>query len=398
MASESVRFEREGRTLAGRLDQPAGPPRAYALFAHCFTCGKDLTAAARLARALTEDGFAVLRFDFTGLGGSEGDFGAAGFGSDVEDLVAAADHLRARYAAPSLLVGHSLGGAAALAAASRIPEAKAVVTIGAPASPAHVERLFSDAAPRIEAEGQAEVEIAGRRFSVTRGFLEDLRTQQIELGRLGRALLVLHAPLDEVVSVDEAAKIYRAAKHPKSFVSLDGADHLLSRAADAAYAARVIAAWASRYLPGTDPEPAPGPGAGAVRVENTGERYRTRIEAGPHRLVADEPTDLGGEDLGPGPYDLLLASLGACTAMTLRMYADRKKIPLETVRVELDHEREPAKEPGTAGQERLRRRIHLEGPLDDATRARLLEIAGRCPVHRTLEAGPTIVSELLGSD
>lgn len=393
MADSAIRFPgAHGELLAARLDAPAGVPHAYALFAHCFTCSKDSLAATRIAAALKERGIAVLRFDFTGLGGSQGDFANTDFSSNVGDLVAAADYLRREHAAPALLIGHSLGGAAVLAAAAGIPEAKAVVTIGAPFEPGHVAHLLAPARAEIEARGEAEVDLAGRRFRVRRQFLEDLAAadNREAIGRLRRALLVMHAPGDRTVAIDNAAQIFQAARHPKSFVSLDDADHLLSRRPDAAYAAQVIAAWAARYIGEAKPEPAAAGAEGGVRVEEAGSgRYANIVHAGRHRLRADEPEAAGGEDSGPTPYQLLLASLGACTSMTLRMYAERKGWPLERVAVELRHARIHAADCAECENrdgkvDRIERVVHLDGALDAGQRARLLEIADRCPVHRTL--------------
>lgn len=460
-ASHKVTFTGgAGETLAARLELPAGTPRAYALFAHCFTCGKDGFAAARIARALTAHGIAVLRFDFTGLGQSDGDFGNTGFSSNIEDLIAAADYLRTHHAAPQLLVGHSLGGAAVLAARHRIPEVRAVATIGAPADPAHVEHLLGEARAEIEAEGQASVSLAGREFCIRRSFLADIagQRQSARIGDLKAALMVLHSPQDDLVGVDNARLIFDAARHPKSFVSLDGADHLLTRRADAEYVAAVLAAWVDRYLvpePAADaaesatatmaqaetgtrtataaPAPEPGPepaetqtpaSAGSatvtgleepssnaeqvaqvlpestVRVTEAGGRYRQSVTAGPHRFQVDEPAPLGA-DSGPNPYDLLLGALGACTSITLRMYADRKGWPLENVTVSLHHDRIHAKDcescETTAGRvDRISRRLQLDGPLLTAEqRARLLQIADMCPVHRTLTGEIVITTELL---
>ena len=387
-----------GVRLAARLDMPEGSPRAFALFAHCFTCSKDLAAAGRIARGLAERGLAVLRFDFNGLGHSEGEFANTDFSSNVDDLVAAADWLRAEHRAPALLVGHSLGGAAVLAAAARIPEATAIATIGAPAEPAHIERLFAAQREEIEARGEAEVELAGRRFRIRRELLDDLAAQRLEpaLAGLRRALLVLHSPRDEVVSIDAASRIFLAARHPKSFVSLDAADHLLRKPADAAYVAEVLAAWSSRYLPDATADRAEDASAGSpdgdgeVVVESAGGRFAQRIRAGRHGLRSDEPRAAGGDDGGPTPYDLLLAALGACTSMTLQLYAARKGWPLERVRVRLRHERIHARdceecETREGHVDRIEREIALGGALDEAQRARLLEMADRCPVHRTLE-------------
>lgn len=384
-----------GEALAARLDLPPGRPRAYALFAHCFTCNKDVFAAARIAGGLAERGFAVLRFDFTGLGASEGEFANTNFSSNIEDLVRAADFLRERYAAPQLLIGHSLGGAAVLAAAARVPEARAVATIAAPADPAHVAAHFTAARAEIEAAGEAEVQLVGRPFRIKKQFLEDIATHRLEaaVGGLRKALMVFHAPRDATVGIDNASRIFLAARHPKSFVSLDDADHLLSRRADAVYVAEVLAAWAGRYLGEAAAEAAAGQvPAGEVVVEETGEgKFTQRIAVGRHILDADEPESAGGLDLGPSPYDFLLAALGACTSMTLRLYAERKGLALERTRVTLSHERIHAEDCATCETkegkiDRIRRTIEMTGALSGDQRRRLLEIADKCPVHRTLHS------------
>jgi uncharacterized OsmC-like protein/alpha-beta hydrolase superfamily lysophospholipase len=383
-----------GERLAALLDRPAGAPRAFALFAHCFTCGKDIRAAKRIAEELTARGIAVLRFDFTGMGASEGEFANTNFSSNVADLVAAADHLRKVARAPALLIGHSLGGAAVLAAAGEVPEARAVVTIAAPADPRHVTGLLKDSIPEIRAQGEVEVTLAGRPFRIRREFLDDVSEQRLEakVAKLRRALLVLHAPGDAIVGIDNASHIFLAAKHPKSFVSLADADHLLSNPRDAAYVADVIAAWAGRYL---DMEPAmeaTGTEPGNVVVTETGVgKFQQIITAGRHSLIADEPVPVGGLDSGPGPYDLLLAALGACTSMTLRLYADRKQLPLERASVKLTHSRIHAEDCETCETkegmlDRIDKEITVEGPLDADARARLLEIAEKCPVNRTLKS------------
>jgi putative redox protein len=338
MISHKVEFPGSlGHLLAARLDQPNTLPRAWAVFAHCFTCSKDSKAAAYIARALVEAGFGVLRFDFTGLGGSGGDFANTHFSSNVGDLVSAADWLRSEHGAPALLIGHSLGGAAVLAAAHRIADARAVVTLGAPFEPAHVVHHFGEGLALIETDGEARVTLAGREFTLRREFLDDVASQpQAERIRaLRRPLLVLHAPGDTIVGVDNARRIFEQALHPKSFVSLDDADHLLNSQGDAAYAAGLIAAWAKRYLPAPAPSspvastPAAGPlPVGAVRISDLPGNFAVNVEAGRHTLVSDEPVEVGGDDLGMGPYDLLLGGLGACTAMTLRLYARHKKCPL----------------------------------------------------------------------
>lgn len=406
--SERVEFSgASGQQLVGRLDLPDGPPTASVLFAHCFTCGKDSLAAARIARALTARGFAVLRFDVTGLGESGGDFAEATFSCDVADLVAAANYLTGRGQGPALLVGHSLGGAAVLAAAARIPQVRAVATIGAPSDPAHVTSLLGEAVPELEARGEAEVQLGGRTFHLRKAFLDDIREQpQLDrIAHLGRALLVMHSPVDDIVSVDNARVIFDAARHPKSFLSLDGADHLLTRAADSRYVGEVLASWAVRYLDHTEATatattPATTAAPGLVRVHEAGDGgFRQQVRAGNHALIADEPIDAGGLDSGPGPYDLLLAGLGACTSMTVRMYADRKGWPLTSIDVELQHDRIHARDCETCTTsegriDRIRREITLHGDLSGEQRDALMVIADKCPVHRTLTREVAIETRL----
>ncbi len=406
MASRPQKLEFDGAhgaKLAARLDLPAGKIRAFALFAHCFTCSKDIPAARHIAGALSAEGIAVLRFDFTGLGGSGGDFSSTGFSSNVEDLMLAADFLRKNYEAPQLIIGHSLGGAAVLSVASDIPEARAVVTIGAPSDADHVIHNFKGAEDEIRENGLGEVDLAGRTFTIRKEFLEDLEAQSVQskTASLGKPLLVMHAPLDETVGIDNATSIFVAAKHPKSFVSLDKADHLLTRSEDAAYAARVIAGWASAYLDkdeGSQNEPVPE----GVDVVETGQgKFQAMVATGHHRLIADEPTSYGGLDSGPSPYGYLSAALGACTVMTLRMYADRKGLQLDRIGTRVLHDKVHAADCQECSEEqkakggkidRFERVISLEGDLDAQTRARMLEIADKCPVHRTLEAGAAVVT------
>lgn len=400
----SLRFDfpnAKGERLAALLDRPIDEPRAYALFAHCFTCGKDAHAAKRIAEGLTELGIAVLRFDFTGLGASEGEFKNTHFSSNVADLVAAANHLRKEARAPSLLIGHSLGGAAVLAAADQLPEARAVVTIAAPAEAAHITHLFRDKVEDIKAQGEVEVELGGRPFKIARGFLDDIAQQKLSdhIANLKKALLIFHSPTDEIVGIENATRIFLAAKHPKSFVSLAGADHLLSQKSDSAYVANVIAAWAGRYLdmPTAD---AAGETRGVIVAETGRGRLQQEITAGAHRFLADEPESVGGLGSGPTPYDLLLAALGACTSMTLRLYADRKKIPLEHTVVKLQHARVYANdckdcETKEGMIDEIDREITLEGNLDGETRAKLLEIADKCPVHKTLTSEIKIRTKLV---
>ena len=391
-----------GANLAARLDLPANTPRAYALFAHCFTCSKDTLAAVRISHALTELGIAVLRFDFTGLGGSEGEFGNTNFSSNVADLIAAAEWLRHEHSAPKLLVGHSLGGAAMLAAAHAIPGASAVATIGAPADPEHVRHLLGSSITEIERAGEARVTLAQRTFTIKKQFLDDLRAQRMNarIAELGKALLVLHSPRDTTVDVANAAHIFTAAKHPKSFVSLDTADHLLTNKDDAVYVANVLAAWSSRYMDASASEPVVAQSDGTVLVsEAHAGKFTQRIIAGRHSLIADEPVSYGGSDSGPTPYDLLTAALGACTSMTIRLYAESKKLELEHVAVRLKHSKVHAEDciacdAKETRMDRIEREIELTGRLDDAQRKRLLEIADRCPVHRTLETGVAISTQL----
>jgi len=405
--SEQVTFPGSGgQSLAARLDRPHASPRACALFAHCFTCGKDSIAASRISRALAARGIAVLRFDFTGLGGSDGDFANTDFSSNIDDLLSAAAFLGRELLPPGLLIGHSLGGTAALAAGARLPEVKAVVTLNAPYEPAHIARLLAEATDGVRRDGTADVNIGGRTFRITKRFLDDLleRGAERDLRHLGAALLVFHAPEDRIVPVENARRIYDAARHPKSFVALDGADHLLRAKRDAEYLATILSAWAPRYLDGLSPPEARVLPSGEVEVQEalTG-KYGQRVTVGPHHLTADEPVDKGGDDTGPSPYGLLLAGLGACTSMTLRMYAAHKKLPLERVSVRLRHQKVRAEDcpdcRSSAGKvDVIEREIHLEGALAEAQRERMLEIADRCPVHRTLHSEVVVRSRLSGPD
>lgn len=394
----------DGLNIAGLLETPEENPQAFALFAHCFTCGKDVVAASRIARSLVAKGYAVLRFDFTGLGSSDGDFANSNFSSNIADLVHAADFLREHYRAPALLIGHSLGGAAVLAAAHAVPEAVGVVTIGAPFDPRHVTQQFACDLKNIEKDGSAQVSLAGRPFTIKKQFLDDLEDQhqQKKIAHLKKALLVFHSPMDMTVSIHEAEQIYRLAKHPKSFVSLDDADHLLTKARDSEYVATTIAAWATRFI--TDPESVVQEESslprGHVLVTEKNRRFTRTVSSDHHVWLADEPASVGGSDLGPDPYEHLLAALGTCTSMTIRMYANRKKIALEDVTVELEHDRQHVKDCEDCNSEPrkieiLRKRITLKGKLSAQERQRLLEIADRCPVHQTLHGDLEIKSELV---
>lgn len=396
MTARKVTFPgHDGQMLAARLDMPVEKPRACALFAHCFSCSKDIAAARAIAQTLADIGIAVLRFDFTGLGHSKGEFANTNFSSNVDDLVAAADFMRTEIQAPSILIGHSLGGTAIIAASERIAESTAVVTIGAPSSPAHILKSLGSSLPAILQEGSAEVSLGGRPFTIKKQFVEDVseRTVQGTLGHLKKALLVLHAPLDKIVDIENASEIFGAAKHPKSFVSLDGADHLLSRVQDAEYVAEVIAAWAKRYIPPAKPGHSDQIPEGVVRVmrgDPDGLLQNISV-GGQFHLIADEPLDVGGSNRGPSPYQLLSAALGACTLMTMSMYAKRKSISISALAVDVSHSKSYADD--SAGAESasskidaFKRLITIEGDMTDAQRQRLLEIADLCPVHKTLSS------------
>ncbi|MEH6490040.1 bifunctional alpha/beta hydrolase/OsmC family protein [Hyphomonas oceanitis] len=389
----------DGSMLAARLDEPVFEPRAWALFAHCFTCSKDIYAAREITAALVEQGIGVLRFDFTGLGHSEGDFSNTNFSSNVQDLVAAAGWLEKRHGGPQLLIGHSLGGAAVVVAAHEIPQVKAVATIGAPSDAAHVIHSIRTYVEEIETEGEAEVELDGRPFRLKRQFLEDVRGAKVTgaAAALKRPLLVLHAPLDETVGIENATGLFVAARHPKSFVSLDKADHLLTSQADARRAGTMIAAWAEPYIyeAGVAMPAQETGGTRDVFVRETGRgKYENAIVIGDFVGIADEPVDVGGGGKGADPYEYLAAGLGACTSMTLRMYADRKGWPLDRVSVSITRTRDYPDDCEHCEEGRkidvFHRAITIEGDLDADQRARMMDIADKCPVHQTLEAGARV--------
>ncbi|MBT8401471.1 MAG: bifunctional alpha/beta hydrolase/OsmC family protein [Rhodothermia bacterium] len=403
MESRKIGFDNaRGETLSARLDVPVdGDPIAYALFAHCFTCSKDLKAVGNISRSLVSRGFGVLRFDFTGLGESEGEFSETNFSGNAEDIVAAAEMLEKDYEAPSILIGHSLGGAAVLLAAARLPHVKAIATIGAPFDPLHVSHLFDEAVDEIKGTGSAKVTIGGRPFKIERQFLRDLTDQNPTqyIGNLKRALAVFHSPVDQIVGIENASLIFEAARHPKSFISLDHADHLLTSADDSTYVGAVVAAWAGKYIDGPPQEEVkhldPHDNYVVARIGDSG--FQTEILANGHSLIADEPRTVGGDNTGPTPYDLLVAGLGACTAMTLRMYADRKDWNLTAVTVKLHHAKMHAEDcdcetKATGKIDKIDRAIRLEGDLSDEQRSRLIDIAEKCPVHRTLESGTVVVT------
>ncbi|MBT4933295.1 MAG: alpha/beta fold hydrolase [Rhodospirillaceae bacterium] len=394
-ATQRLVFPGSDGDLSARLDMPPGQAKAYALFAHCFTCTKDIYAANRISERLTLEGIAVLRFDFTGLGASEGEFANSNFSSNISDLVCAADYMRDHFMAPSILIGHSLGGAAVLAATSLIPETKAVATIGAPADPAHVVHNFQAAIGEIEANGEAEVLLAGRPFRIKKQFIEDIQQQNMEaaVNSLNAALLIFHAPMDQTVGIENAAQIFQSAKHPKSFVSLDDADHLISRREDAVYVADVISAWAERYIGNAglaaNPAPVARPGTVVVAETGTGKFTNVIVTGSGHILNTDEPQSVGGDDSGPTPYDLLLSALGACKSMTMRMYAERKGYKLGRAEVRLSHSKIhsddcEACETENGKIDRIQTEISITGDLSQEERQSIFEIAERCPVHRTI--------------
>jgi len=407
MQSKNVEFlNSAGEALAGILDLPVGEPRAFALFAHCFTCSKNLKAATNISRSMTAAGIAVLRFDFTGLGQSGGAFEDTTFSSNVDDLLSAARWLEQEHRAPEILFGHSLGGTAVLQAAPRVSSAVAVATIGSPSDPTHVAHMFQESTAELREKGVAEVQLGGRPFRIKERFLDDLVEHDLKraISGLRKALLVMHAPLDAIVEVENASQLFVAAKHPKSFVSLDKADHLLSREEDSRYAGRVLAAWATRYLPALATPDLPQLGAvdDGVVARTFIDGFRTEVVAGGHALLADEPLSVGGTDMGPSPYDLLSAALATCTTMTLKMYASLKKIDLRSVTVAVSHGKVHAEDcadcEGAAGKiDEFRRALTLDGELTKEQRQRMLEIADRCPVHKTLHGEIKVRTTLSGS-
>lgn len=403
MKSQNLSFKnKNGHSLSARIDLPISQkPNAFAIFAHCFTCSKNLLAIKNISRGLTSKGIAVLLFDFTGLGESEGDFESTTFTSNINDLFAANDFLTEQFEAPKIMIGHSLGGAAALFAASKLENIEAVVTIGAPFEPFHVTKLLAEGIEEIKKSGKATVNIGGRPFTIAKEFLDDLESHKPEqiAKDLRKALLILHSPQDTTVGIDNAAKIYTAALHPKSFVSLDGADHLLSKRADSSYAGNMIASWVEKYLD-QETKDTTLTSKSKIVAQTDKESFRTEIMAGKHHLVADEPEEVGGSNLGPTPYDLLTAALGACTAMTIRMYSERKKWDLQEVTVHLDHHKDYGQdcedcEKSSAKIDHFTRTIELKGNLDDEQKQRLLEIADKCPVHKTLHSEVKVKTELI---
>ncbi len=404
MSLSKVTFtNKEGQTLSGRLELPADQhPHNFALFAHCFTCNKNLGAVRNISRALTSQGFGVLRFDFTGLGESEGDFADTNFSGNVEDLIAASDYLSEQYEAPTLLIGHSLGGAAVIFAASEIESIKAVATIGAPSNPKHVKHLLKSGIEEIEANGKAVVNLSGRDFTIKKQFLDDLDPKSLpEVAQnLRKALLVMHSPQDTTVEIKNAEEIYVSARHPKSFVSLDGADHLLMRKEDSIYAGEVIAGWSSRYIDFPETKPLKSDHHVAASLNND-PGYTTQMKVGNHYMIADEPEEVGGNDFGPTPYELVSAGLAACTAMTIKMYVARKGWDLQNVEVHTSYDKlhkedcESCESDPNAKIDTFHREIKLEGDLDEKQIERILQIADKCPVHRTLHSETQVITKLV---
>lgn len=403
MKSRKISFEnKSGQQLSARVELPVeDQPIAFAIFAHCFTCNKDLTAVRNISRALSSEGMGVLLFDFTGLGESEGDFSDTNFSSNISDLISASEWLTKHYHVNQYLIGHSLGGAAALATAGKIDAVKAVVSIAAPYDPLHVSNLFKEEINEIKANGKAEVNIGGRPFTLSKMLIEDLEAQQPQktISNIRKPLMVMHSPQDNIVSIDNAAKIYVAAMHPKSFLSLDGADHLLSKKSDSSYAGKMIAYWIKEQIGSRKQEKSDSEEdlvEGFVRSITSAQGFTTPIKSGSHHLLADEPTSVGGSDLGPSPYNLVAAALASCTSMTLQMYAKRKDWDLAEAIVEIKHEKKHKVDcENEAKIDHFYKRIRLEGDLDSSQRKRLLEIAAKCPVHRTLEGEIQIESELI---
>lgn len=406
MRSKRVQFSNsEGHKLTGRMVLPLDKkPTDFAIFAHCFTCGKDLKAEQSLSLALSQKGIGVLRFDFTGLGQSEGDFAASNFSSNVADLNAAADFLKENYKAPSLMIGHSLGGTAVIMAGSKMESVKAIATIGAPCEPDHVLRLMHENLEEIKEKGSATVDLGGREFEIQKHFVEDLENhgmQRVLMGMKDKALLIMHSPQDTTVEIENARFIYEGAHHPKSFVSLDGADHLMSKKADAEYAGAMIGAWVERYLERLEEDSLKTDEEVVVRLDDG--PFLTEILAGKHHLLADEPGEVGGTELGPTPYELLAAGLGACTAMTIKMYTDRKEWPLEQVQVHLSYDNDYAEDCQHCEDEsrrigKFKRIVEVRGELSDKQKKRILEIANKCPVHKTMTQGVEVESSLKESE
>lgn len=405
MNTQKVSFEnKEGQELIGRLELPVDRhPHNFALFAHCFTCTKNLSAVRNISKALIANGFGVLRFDFTGLGESEGDFADTNFSGNIEDLVAAAEFLKEKHDSPTLLIGHSLGGSAVIFAAAAIESVKAIATIGAPSNPIHVKHLLKSGIEEIKETGQAVINLSGRDFTIKKQFLDDLESKSLPetVKSLRKPLLVMHSPQDDTVGIKNAEEIYLAAHHPKSFVSLDGADHLLFNKNDSIYVGEVVSGWAKRYL---DISEKVSEGlktkSHVVASLDTEDKFTTQMKVGNHYMIADEPESYGGNDFGPSPYELVSAGLSACTAITVQMYTKRKGWPLENIEVHTSYDKKHAEdcedcEKDSAKIDTFEREIRLTGGLDEKQKARILEIADKCPVHKTLHSETQVITKLV---
>lgn len=383
-----------GQLLSGRLELPILKPKAMAIFAHCFTCSKNVKAATTISRSLAENGIGVLRFDFTGLGNSEGDFSNTNFSSNISDLIAAANSLEQNYSAPSLLVGHSFGGAAVIKAATQIKSVKAVVTIGAPSCVNHVAHLFSESIEKIKLQKKAEVDLFGRKFNISEDFINNINEVDIlnDVKEFKKAFLILHSPIDNLVSIENAAKLFHSAKHPKSFISLDNSDHLISKETDAVYISKIISEWSSRYLATEINKPMQTYDSEKVVVSaQLGYKFLNHVRVGKHQLLMDEPESVGGDNLGLTPYQHLLAALGGCTSMTMKLYAELKGIVFDDIKVELTHQK---LDKDGIKFDNIIKSISITG--DSVTpeqKKKLLEIAEKCPVNRTLKSDIIIESQ-----
>ncbi|MBR9846350.1 MAG: OsmC family protein [Algicola sp.] len=395
---------KKGIKLQAYLELPANQkPNYYAVFAHCFTCSSTLSAVKNISRSLTNHGFGVLRFDFTGLGRSEGEFSDSYFSANVDDLIAVNDYLKANYKAPSLLVGHSLGGAAVLVAASKLDNIEAVSTIGAPATINHVKHLFSHDIDNIQEQGLMKVNIGGRPFHIDEDFVSDFDKTDLPsiVKNLRKPLLIMHSPIDTIVGIKNAEQLYLHAHHPKSFISLDDADHLLSNSEDSSYVGNVIGAWVERYFESKENTMLNTEGEQLVAHLNLKEdNFTTKIQTAKHNFIADEPTTIGGDDFGPSPYDFLSAGLAACTVMTLKLYAERKQWDLQEVYAYITYSKKHSEDlmldlEKPSRIDHLLKKLVFVGDLDSSQKQKLKEIASKCPVHKTLITDTIIETEIL---